>query len=562
LHRALAQENIARSTFAQTGVFGRMFPGLETFPFSDAMLEALVEKIVDDSQEPRNIGGGGPINPRIPAGFTFFGQFVDHDITFDPTSSLEQQNDPEAIWNFRTPVLELDSVYGAGPAVNPFLYDTSAGPRAFPTKLLIGLDSQGAENDLPRNRLGTALIGDPRNDENLIVSQLHLAFLKFHNKVVDHIRAHGNEHGTRPIDDRMAFADAQRIVRWHYQWIIVNEFLPLIVGQERMNRLLGTSGTLVGQDPIGNVLDYLTFYRWNTEPFIPVEFAVAAYRFGHSQVRAGYSINNAFGALIFSDAPQGPSLAIGHNLSEDAAGHRVLNAARAVDWARFNRIPDVVAPDGFPQESKMIDGKISPPLFTLPNIAPGNRFDPRSLPLRNLLRGRTFGLPPGQLVARVMEAHHILSDEELEITGLGFPAGVAPLWYYILKEAEVQHGGEHLGEVGGEIVAQVLIGLLVGDQRSFLSSNRRWKPFLGKSERDFTLGDLFDFAGVGTVTIDTPPPADRRRTHTVQRGDTLRAIAARLLGSELRWPEIFALNRNQIENPNHIQIGMVLVIPD
>ncbi|NJM05158.1 LysM peptidoglycan-binding domain-containing protein [Candidatus Gracilibacteria bacterium] len=118
------------------------------------------------------------------------------------------------------------------------------------------------------------------------------------------------------------------------------------------------------------------------------------------------------------------------------------------------------------------------------------------------------------------------------------------------------------GEVGGQIVAQVLIGLLVGDQRSFLSSNRRWKPFLGAQEKDFTLGDLFNFAGVGTVTIDTAPPITRQRTHRVQRGDTLRAIAAQLLGSAARWPEIFALNRDKIANPDLIRVGMVLVIPD
>jgi hypothetical protein len=566
LHRALGQEHFARSAFANPGVFGRMFPGLPVFAFSDEMLTALDAKMQEDSKEPAALGGGGPVNPRIPAGFTFLGQFVDHDITFDPTSSLERQNDPEAIRNFRTPLLELDSVYGSGPVASAHLYDSSAGPRAFPTKLLIGLDSKGQENDLPRNRQGTALLGDPRNDENLIISQLHLAFLKFHNKVVDYIQANGNEDGTKPVDNRMAFADAQRIVRWHYQWIVLNEFLPLIVGEDRVNDILGSTGPLVGQDPIGNVLDKLGYFRWKEEPYIPIEFAAAAYRFGHSQVRAGYSINNQFGSLLFPDSPTGPSLFVGRNLVEDAGGHKVLRADRLLDWARFNHIPGVTAPDGFPQESKKIDGIISPSLFTLPMIDPGKPNDPRSLPLRNMMRGRSFRLPWGQVVACAMSAKHVLSDDELQIKGLGFPEGRAPLWYYILKEAEVQHGGEHLGEVGGRIVAQVLVGLLVGDQKSYLSSNRYWKPFLpAEHTGDFKLGDLFDFAGVGTVTIEpsqqpapTPP---QRRVHVVQRGDTLRSIAARLLGSEMRWREIFEANRNTISDPDKIRPGQELIIP-
>ena len=66
--------------------------------------------------------GSNPNNPDIPLGFGFFGQFVDHDITLDTTSSFERQNDPEGISNFRTPALELDNVYGSGPSVDPWLY--------------------------------------------------------------------------------------------------------------------------------------------------------------------------------------------------------------------------------------------------------------------------------------------------------------------------------------------------------------------------------------------------------------------------------------------------------
>src|SRR4029453_13706187 len=135
--------------------------------------------------DPLSPNPNNPDNPSMSAGFTFLGQFVDHDITFDPTSSLERQADPESIRNFRTPALELDSLYGSGRGASPHLYDQAA-----PGAIKLLLDA-AAPRDLPRNSQNVALIGDPRNDENLIVSQLHLAFVKFHNAVVDDLLAGG-----------------------------------------------------------------------------------------------------------------------------------------------------------------------------------------------------------------------------------------------------------------------------------------------------------------------------------------------------------------------------------
>jgi hypothetical protein len=219
-------------------------------------------------------------NPDLTAGMTFFGQFLDHDVTFDPTSSLERQQDPEAVMNFRTPAPELDSVYGSGPGASPHLYDQSVTGKGI--KLLVedipgsAAKSRGGvpQFDVPRNAQGTALLGDPRNDENLIVSQLQLAFLKFHNAVVDHVVA-----TTGLANPHEVFAEAQRLVRWHYQWIVVHEFLPKTVGQPMVDSIL-TQGR--------------QFYNWRHTPFIPVEFSVCACRFGHSQVRPSYRAN--FGA--------------------------------------------------------------------------------------------------------------------------------------------------------------------------------------------------------------------------------------------------------------------------
>jgi hypothetical protein len=474
LHRALHQQYVTRSVFHNPGAFGRLFPTLPSVNFTDVSLESLAQ-LMDESS-------GGDNNPRMSAGFTFLGQFIDHDITFDPTSSLEKQNDPEAIHNFRTPVLELDSLYGSGPAAQPFLYDAD---RADAGKFLIGTDSAGQPQDLPRNSQGTALIGDPRNDENLIVSQLHLVFLKFHNKVFDHIREHGAEGGAA-IPDELLFEETQRVVRWHYQWIVINEFLRKILGDSMWDKLFRPDDSgeapsrTVMQNPIGNILDKpLKYFRWNKDPFIPVEFAVAAYRFGHSQVRPGYRINEDFRGDIF------PDLATRVNLN----ANNVLEAGRSVDWTGFFDMGD-----GSPQPGKRIDTRISSPLFKLPGFT-----TIASLPERNLKRGNAFSLPWGQRVAAAMGVRP-LSDDQLAINGmqltrLGFPAQRAPLWYYILKEAEVEAEGQHLGYVGGRIVGEVFCGLLKGDFNSFVNQDPLWTPFLPRATRDdFTIVDLIKFA--------------------------------------------------------------------
>ena len=154
-----------------------MFPRLHPVKLSTAAIDALVASMQDRR---------GPDNPRIPAGYTYLGQFVDHDITFDPTSKLRGHNDPRTLANFRTPRFDLDSLYGSGPKDQPFLYDWSS-ERHPGVKLLVGASSgEGSITaDLPRNAQGRALIGDARNDENLAVSAMHAAFLKFHNAILD-----------------------------------------------------------------------------------------------------------------------------------------------------------------------------------------------------------------------------------------------------------------------------------------------------------------------------------------------------------------------------------------
>lgn len=493
-HMPLGGENPPRSTYYDQGKFGRLFPSLPPFAMDSPQLREALKEIgkrggimdpKDDLDDPvglivnpaKNVEN--PNNPNLTAGITFLGQFLDHDMTFDPTSSLERQQDPETIANFRTPFLELDSLYGSGPNVSPHLYDQTAagGGIKFLVETIPGSDAVSRDGklrfDLPRNSQNVALIGDPRNDENLIVSQLHLAFLKFHNAVVDHVKSKTG--WTNPAE---VFAEAQRLVRWHYQWIIVHEFLPATVGKKTVDKVL-TKGR--------------KFYNWRNLPFIPVEFAVAAYRFGHSQVRPSYRANfgpkpddsGQFIALIFDDGRHTSPNPDASDPNDLRGGKRA--ARRFIDWQTFFDFGDKRV-----RPNKKIDTKLSSVLFDLPGI-PGA--EPQSLAQRNLLRHLTFSVPSGQRVAKAM-SEDLLSSEDLADLKPYQLETRTPLWFYILREADVLgKEGKHLGPVAGRIVAEVFIGLLEGDRLSYLRQDPEWKPTLS-STGDFTMVDLLKFAGV------------------------------------------------------------------
>jgi hypothetical protein len=469
--------NTPESQFHTRGRFGRLFPGLQAFAVDTPQVRAALFELgkrggLMDAQD-GTPAANNPDNETISAGFTFFGQFIDHDLTFDPTSILERQNDPEAIENFRTPALELDNVYGAGPRVSRHLDDVND-----PVKLLIEkLGGPDSKDDLPRNSQNTALIADPRNDENSIVSQFQMAMLRFHNAVVDHLRAKGTP-------EPQVFEQAQRMVRWHYQWIILHEFLPRTVGSAVLNDVLND-----------HPKDRL--FQWRNEPFIPVEFAVAAYRFGHSQVRAFYRLNTGFGAGIFNNA-----LPANDPDPADLRGGKRAER-RFVAWERFFLVGDETRR----QLSKRIDTRLSSALFGLPGGTPGNPTtggagtlaNPESLAQRNLLRGLALRLPSGQAMAKRLGIKPLTPEQlsALKPLGVGFEHSTPP-WYYILRESELEPGneGRRLGPVGARIVAEVFIGVLQGDRHSFLNAAPNWRPELANAQGEFFIGDLLKFAGV------------------------------------------------------------------
>jgi hypothetical protein len=377
-------------------------------------------------------------------------------MTLDRTPMPQQQADPNGLINFDTPRFDLGSVYGRGPALDPDLYEPGG------MRMRIGRTGDGLD-DLPRRSDGTALLGDPRNDENLIIAQLHLLFLKFHNRCLDTGLA-------------ATLAEAQRLTRWHFQWVIVHDFLARVAGTDVVARFLKGSPPKVQRE----------FYKPvnPNRPMMPVEYSVAAYRFGHSMVRAGYTLNAAGGAPMFD--PVRP----------DLRGSRPLPAYAQIDWWRFYAVPG--QPAGPRNQARLIDDKLAIPLLNLP---PTVVRDPMvSLAERNLIRGKRLGLPAGQDVAAAMGVTP-LSNTDLGLPDPGNPGwrGKAPLWFYLLREAAIHRGGRRLGPVGARIVTEVILGILDSDKTSYLHAKTPFQPRPPIAPSGgLTMGDLVAFAANGT----------------------------------------------------------------
>jgi hypothetical protein len=420
------------------------------------------------------LSANNPDNTTHTAGTTFMGQFFDHDMTFDETSQLGVPLDPQAARNTRTPALDLDSVYGAGPTGSPQLYNPSDRDK-------FRVESGGLFEDLPRNSSCTAIIADKRNDENLMIAGIQAAFLLFHNRVVDQLRGQGQTN---------VFAAAQQLVRWHYQWLILHEFLPLFVGQALVNDVL-QNGRRIYRPAAG-------------QQFIPVEFQGASYRFGHSMVRPSYRANlrgdpggnpatgaPAFFGMVFDPAGQGQADPV--DLRGGARAPR-----RFIGWQTFFDFGGSLTTDL--RRNKRIDTKISSPLFDLPLGTIPSGEPPTALAQRNLLRHITWSLPSGQDIARSIGITPLWAENfpELQQFGHGLPSAT-PLWYYTLKEAEVLAGGTRLAGVGARIVAEVFIGLLQLDPTSYLATNPSWTPTLPRRSGpagDFRMVDLLTYARV------------------------------------------------------------------
>ena len=303
---------------------------------------------------------------------------------------------------------------------------------------------------MPRNQEGIALIGDPRNDVHLFTSQMAVAFIALHNRLVDRLREDG-------VAEGHLFDEAHRAATWHYQHVILREYLPGLIGAELTADLLESGPRL---------------YRVDEDPYIPLEFADAAFRYGHAQIRARYQINAGFGPCP---------------LFPDLMGFGPVPPEHAIDWTRQIDV------DGHPpaQRAKRIDSRLPRPLIALPTritgSAPGT--DYASLANRDLQRGEAVGLASGEAVARRLGVP-ALTGEEVGLAEHGWK-GETPLWFYVLKEADVLHEGDRLGPVGGRIVGEVLVGIIDADAESFRAVAPGWMPTLPASRPGaFGLADI------------------------------------------------------------------------
>jgi Animal haem peroxidase len=483
------------------GRFGRLFRSLPPAKFGAtdddnvknlALLGAKMSALFDPPTD-----GKDPEESGIPALYTYLGQFIDHDITFDPASSLQMQDDPDALTDFRTPAFDLDNVYGRGPDDQPYMYDSDS------KSFLLGNALTGGDpnaTDLPRNSAARAraLIGDPRNDENTIVSQLQGLFHRFHNRTVKD-------------NPTLSFEQIQERVRFHYQYVVLNDFLPRIVQSDVLDAL----------KPDGKYEQKnLKFFHWKNHPFMPVEFSVACYRLGHSMIRPGYRLNDDDSTLlpIFTTAD-----AVKAGFKDDLQGFRAVVSNRAIDWGRFINT-DTRVYDGTADQNKKrlqfayrIDTSVVNPLANLPAIVAAN---PSSLAQRNLERGWRLGLPSGQHVAHAMgvepmDDKDILIGKGVDQQDPGDPKIISidqvdpvfknncPLWTYILAEAmkrqekvpipvqeKMTITTPQLGPVGGRIVAEVFLGLMFGDNHSLLSLQPTWQP----EQTPYALKDFVNYA--------------------------------------------------------------------
>ena len=437
--------------------------------------EALIELgMAMETETNANVSLAG--DSDIPAGFTYFGQFVDHDLTADPTPLSENGTvDPGEIMNERTPSLDLDSVYGNGPVLSSQLYESDG------VHLKIGRTSPTLNgepggpingdfpNDLPRQEDKKAIIGDDRNDENLAVAQTHLAFLKFHNKKVDEI---ATSDGSLSGDE--LFQAAKREVVRHYQAIVLSDFLPRFVEADVLTDLLENGRR---------------FYTASHEDCMPIEFSVAGYRMGHSMVRPVYEWNRVFRTggipatmeLLFEFSAVSGSRGPG---DDPFFGKPTLPSNWIIDWTRFYDFSNVDGVDSHPDLNfaRQIDARLSFALSELPEFQIQGMPPPFvSLSTRNLLRGRLVRLPSGQQVANAMAAAGIsftpITEQEIAdaphrdiLLRHGFDRET-PLWYYVLREAKVKHDGNKLGPVGSRIVAEVFVGLIENSPTSNLTED-------------------------------------------------------------------------------------------
>lgn len=397
----------------------------------------------------------GTLTPRV--GYTYFGQFVGHDLTHDATPLAGPYHEPEETPNFRTATFDLDHVYAGGPKGSPYLYEGEEGAETFKIGATI---PSGYLRDLPIGH-GLLLIGDlhdTRNVDNLLLRQLHVVFLKFHNEAIRQLQTNPEMQSVaESLGDGSLFEWARRLVCWHYQWIIRHDYLPRILHnevwqheQERKPREPGSAFS------------------------VPIEFSLAAFRFGHSMVRNAYHLNCRHQRVVIGE------------LMELGQKAEPIADDDLVEWGIFF---DGLPRSGPTASSSFIDTSVSLAMHGLSagTIRLANKLeaiDPSNLPVRSLLRGARARLPSGQEVAEGLvgqgkiKSGDCLTSAELTtdtsnrsgtVLGSNRLEQNTPLFFYVLKEGELRANGLTLGPVGSHIVSEVIQTALEADPDGYMA---------------------------------------------------------------------------------------------
>ena len=517
------------------------------------------------------------LNSTIPAVYTYWGQFIDHDMTANtdrdsvvsditkvPVKPVAPKDVVKKLRNLRRPTFDLDSLYGNGPGLDKNFHKPDPGPadkgfydgirfREGKNDVSPGIPGikippeEDLTRDLPRigplldagvitlddlpadlrdqNGRTRPLIGDLRNDENLIVAQFHLAVLRFHNAVVDEFEADPAAFGVEHAGNAERFEAARRLTRYHYQWLSINDYLRTVTLAGVVDKIL-----------VGGPQHYAPLP--NGDLFAPLEYSVAAYRFGHTMVRGGYDHNRNFGAPASPDVTPVQRFAGFDDLFLFTGDGHLLDAAditkstrrpfRGLKTLPFNWIIewDRMTNKADPNEAHFargIDTRLVPQILNMVNQGTAKAIQDdsndknkplrqllRSLAQRNLLRGYLLSIPSGQAVAATMKVQPLSKSElrrgntdalNLALQNGGF-LDSTPLWYYILKEAEVRANGNSLGELGSRIVAETQIGIMRADPNSYLNDDAgEWDPSMGVPLKNgqgpiVTIRDFFAFAGI------------------------------------------------------------------
>ena len=511
--------------------------------------EALREALALAMTPPADVAQPDSEGPVVPAGFTYLGQFVDHDLTMDRTESqLGQDVNVDELLQGRSPALDLDSVYGRGPRDkdDQIFYAEDGVKLKVGTTTPVQFPDEGTNVpfegfDLPR-RGGTAgtpadrrapLIPDPRNDENLAIAQTHLAFIRFHNRVVDELALTG-------LTGERLFRAAKELVVRHYQWMLKTDFLPRIIDPAIVDDVF-TNGRRFFEVPGKH-------YGHGNTPTMPIEFSVASYRLGHSMIRESYQWNRVFNAtgpgpegtlfLLFVFTGTAGNFDPGSGTPDDLddvnrgdiftlPSNWIADFRRLYDFTEADR-DDLVPPadSGGGNVTKRIDSLLVDPLRQLPAGTFGGRGTQfpeiqRNLAFRNLTRANMMELASGQQIAKLFGVEPLTAEQILVGNGganldslteeqKAQLVEATPLWFYVLREAEVGNG--LMGPVGGRLTAEVFHRAIEGSRISIVRSPY-WRPTLGPDSSTFRMVDLLLFAFEGKADLLNPlgdpvvPPA-------------------------------------------------------